>query len=119
MPATLPLTLRDCQASRLRLTTQCDHCRVGALPDVERLVEAAGKLADRPILELFDAGKLVCARCTKPYAGLTVEWTGPRPLDVARIVRFWRPGSLSDPAIEGYWRGVRETKERMTKGSAA
>lgn len=112
MPASLPISLADCLHGGFRVTTHCDHCRTGSSPHLAHLVEAAGPAASRPILELFDAGKLVFARCLKPWSGLEIERQGPRPLDAAAIVRFWRPGSMSDPEVAAYWRGRREASGR-------
>lgn len=89
---------------------RCDHCRTGSQPPLERL--AALPLAERPISELFDAGKLTCGDCGKPLSGLSVRRTGSAPLDSTLIARYWRPGSQSDPEVAAYWRGFREAKGR-------
>lgn len=108
MPSTFQITLRDCIASRWEVSVHCDQCRKGTQPTLERLSNLP--LADRPIGELFDAGKLTCSECGEPLAGLTVRRSGSVPLDCTVISRFWRPGSSSDPEVAAYWRGYREAK---------
>lgn len=110
MPVTLTLSLSDCLLGDFRVTMHCDRCNVGRHAHLDQLVKVAGPAADKPIIELFDAGKLVCSRCTKPWGGLTVERTGPTPLANGVIVRFWRTGSASDPAVRAYWEGFRKAK---------
>ncbi len=111
MPVTLTLSLNDCLLGDFRVSMYCDHCNFGRHAHLDQLVRVAGKAANTPIIQLFDGGKLVCSRCTKPWAGLTVERSGSRPLADTVIARFWRPGSRCDPAVDGYWRGVREAKQ--------
>ena len=111
MPVTLNLSLNDCLHGDFRVTMRCDHCNVGRHAHLDHLVKAAGKAADTPILDLFEGGKLVCSRCTKPWGGLTVERTGPTPLANRVIVQFWRRGSRCDPAVVAYWEGFRKAKE--------
>ena len=108
MPVAITLSLRDCLLGGLRVSTHCDHCQMGRGPDLAHLVEAAGKAADVPIIQLFDAGRLVCARCTKPWSALTVERMGDDADKDSVIARYWRPGSRSDPEVAGYWRGYRD-----------
>lgn len=108
MPAACPITLRDCLASKWEVSVHCDHCQKGSQPLLERLGNLAS--ADRPIGELFDAGKLTCRDCGRPLSGLSVRRTGPVPLDCTLIARYWRPGSLSDPEVAAYWRGFRDAK---------
>lgn len=111
MPHTLTLSLRDCLLGGFRVTTNCDHCRMGTSPNLDHLVAAAGLAADRPIIELFDGGKLVCARCVKPWSGIMIERQGPSPTLSNVVVRFWRPGSTCDPAVAAYWEGFRKAKQ--------
>ena len=111
MPVTLTLSLNDCLNGAFRVTMRCDHCNVGRhATNLDHLVKAAGKAADTPIIQLFDAGKLVCSRCTKPWAGLTVERSGPTPQGDGAFVEFWRAGSRSDPVVAAYWEGFRKAK---------
>jgi hypothetical protein len=114
MPVTLTLSLRDCLLGDFRVTMSCDHCKVGREAHLGHLVRAAGPAANRPIIELFDGGKLVCSRCLKPWCGLTVERDSSKaPTSDTReniIAKFWRPGSGSDPAVVAYWEGFRKAR---------